>query len=42
MVKLALDQLDVDQEAALDLLCALFKHCKCQEMHVLIVTGPSH
>ena len=35
LVKLAVDQLDVDQETALDLLCALFKHCKCQEMHVL-------
>ena len=35
LVKLAVDQLDVNQEAALDLLCALFKHRECQEMHVL-------
>ena len=41
LVKLAVDQLDVDQETALDLLCALFKHCKCQEI-MYLVTGPSH
>ena len=31
LVKLSVDLVDVDNEASLDLLCALFKHCKCQE-----------
>ena len=33
LVKLSVSQPDVDNEAALDLLCALFKHCECH-MHV--------
>ena len=36
LVTLTVDLLDVDQEAALNLLCALFKHCKRPEMHVLL------
>ena len=31
LVKLPVDLVDVDNEASLDLLCALFKHCKCKE-----------
>ena len=30
LVKLPVDLVDVDNEASLDLLCALFKHCKCR------------
>ena len=29
LVKLTVDLVDVDNEASLDLLCALFKHSKC-------------
>ena len=31
LVKLPVDLVDVDNEASLDLLCALFKHCECHE-----------
>ena len=31
LVKLPIDLVDKDNEASLDLLCALFKHCKCKE-----------
>ena len=31
LVKIPVDLVDVDHEAALDLLYALFKHCKCNE-----------
>ena len=30
LVKLTVDIVDLDNEASLDLLCALFKHCKCR------------
>ena len=30
LVKLPVDLVDVDNEASLDLLCAVFKHCKCR------------
>ena len=29
LVKLTVDLVEVDNEASLDLLCALFKHCEC-------------
>ena len=28
-LKISVDLVDVDNEASLDLLCALFKHCEC-------------
>ena len=31
LVKLPVDLVDVDNEASLDLLSALFEHCKCKE-----------
>ena len=31
LVKLPVDLVEVDNEASLDLLCALFKHCECHE-----------
>jgi len=31
LVKLPVDLVDKDNEASLDLLCALFKHCECHE-----------
>ena len=30
-MKLPVDLVEVDNEASLDLLCALFKHCECHE-----------
>jgi len=36
LVKLSVDLVDVDNEAALDLLCALFKHCMCHEEVVML------
>lgn len=36
LVKLSVDLVDVDNEAALDLLCALFKHCMCHEEVVIL------
>ena len=35
LVKLSVDLVDVDNEAALDLLYALFKHCECYERIVM-------
>ena len=35
LVKLSVDLVDVDNEAALHLLCALFKHCECYERIVM-------
>ena len=40
LVKLPIDLVDEDNEAALHLLCALFKHCECYErivMHIHII-----
>ena len=34
LVKLSVDLADVDNKAALDLLCALFKHCECHKIVV--------
>jgi len=36
LVKLSVDLVDVDNKATLDLLCALFKHCKCHEEVVML------
>ena len=33
LIKLPVDLLDVDNEASLDLLCALFKHRECYETY---------
>ena len=35
LVKLGIDLVDKDNEAVLDLLCVLFKHCKCYERIVM-------
>ena len=35
LVKLSVDVVDVENEASLDLLFALFKHCKCYERIVM-------
>lgn len=40
LVKLSIDLVDVENEAALDLLYTLFKHCECYErivMHIQII-----
>ena len=34
LVKLSLDLVDVDNEASLDLLCALFKHCEYHKNYI--------
>ena len=31
LVKMPVDLVEVDNEASLDLLCALFKHCECKK-----------
>ena len=33
LVKLPVDLVEVDNEASLNLLCALFKHCECHEKY---------
>ena len=35
LVKLPVDLVEVDNEASLELLCALFKHCECYERIVM-------
>ena len=37
LMKLSIDVLDVENEASLDLLFALFKHCKCYERIVMYI-----
>ena len=34
LLKLTVDIVDLDNEASLDLLCSLFKHCKCKENYI--------
>ena len=42
LVKLPVDLVDKDNEASLDLLCALFKHRKCNENIAYTVSSPRY